>query len=202
MFKLQFIFFLFIHTFGFCQNEVVLSLPNSNALYVGYTNVVEMSFKKRKIKNITVECDYCDTLIQDSKIKSEWMIKAGDSTHLTLTAKRKNGKVIGKQKFKVMSPPTPTLFLDSGNAKSTITTILHFLRAKYEPHVPLHTMFVTINWEIQIGDTFFRGIGASLTDEMRDTMKKEKEGVAIIVAKISGLHGYYLVKEIFEFAIE
>lgn len=202
MAKPLFIFFLLITTSSLCQNEVVISLPEVSPMYFGYFNAVEISYKKKKIKNISVECDYCDTIKQHPKISTHWLIMPGDSSHLTLTVKRKNGKVVGKQKFKVFTPPLPNMYLDNINTQSTITSVPKSLRVKYEPYVPLHTVFMTRNWEIEIGEETFKGSGSGITEEVHNQLKKEGIGVMVISATFVGPYGPFLLKDIFEFAIE
>lgn len=189
-------------TSGLSQNKAVISLPKLNLMYFGYDNVVEVSFSKRKIKNLRIECDYCDTIRPNPKASTTWFIKPGDSSHLTLTLIRKNGKIAGKQTFKVFTPPTPTMYLDTSRAQGMITSFPKSLKVKHEPHVPLHTVFLTRNWEIRIGNKTFKGAGSEISEEVHDQMKLEQTGVMIISGKFMGPLGSFELKEIFEFAIE
>lgn len=193
--------FILIATSSLAQNEVVFSLPDMNAMYVGYDNVVELGFTKKAIRNITIDYDNCDTIRQHPTNPSQWIIRPATADSLTLTVRNKKGKVIGQKKYVVLSPPEPDLHLNTGDAQDVIRTVPTSLIVKYDPSVPLHTVFMIRSWEVSIGDQTFSGRTGNFTKEVGDYLRSKGSGTMIINVTYMGPDGEKFLKELFEFDI-
>jgi hypothetical protein len=199
--KIALLFFLLTTATSHAQNYVVFAQPYMHSMYTGYANAVEIGFTEKQIKNITVECDFCESVQQNTSNPNQWIVRVGTTDALTILVKNKKGEVIGQQRYYVFSPPNPTISLNTGGANDLISEIPTSLIVKYPSSVPLTVKFLVRSWQIKIGDRTFSG-SRQLTKEVIDHLESVKSGTMIIIANCLGPTGEMIVKEIFEFDLE
>lgn len=199
----HFLIFLFVCTFPFlyCQksNEVRITLPEMRVFYTGYDNLVEISFQRKKISKIVLECEGCYSIKRIESHSNQWAVVADSVVPLKLTAKTSKGKILAESYFNVFSPPLPTVYLDSIHSQSVLSNVPNTINLKYEASVPLNVKFLVKSWTISINDRVFVGVGKQLTEEVQKYMQSVSQGVLVVEITFFSPSGKQVMKELFEF---
>lgn len=186
------------------ENMLIVSLPNTNMLYPGYSNLIQLGFTDTNIEQYTLECDGCDTLFE-AKNSSEntWILRANNTDKITLRALSNQGEVIGTSEIPVFPLPSPTVYLDGLDAQTVLKTLPNQIRLKYNESIPLSAKFYIKRWGIHVnsGDVF-TGFGTAITQTVKDLIQAEKYGTISIWILFEGPCGKQEQKEIFEFALD
>ncbi len=174
---------------------------------MGFSNVVRVSFNEKVLKNITMECNVCDTIYPNPEKENEWIIRIDSLKPATIVVKRRKGifskeKVLKTQNFSVCEVPNPILFLDTLSAEALLTKIPKKLILKLETSIPLTINFLIKSWEIDVNTKKFKGLGNELSPELKEFLAIEKKGLIVINIQYLSPLGKQEMKEIFEFDVE
>jgi hypothetical protein len=187
----------------FAQSEnIIIGLPNSESIYTGYDNLIKVSFNKKRVKNISLTCEGCDTIRPFNLDKNEWLVRANRIGAIIITAKDKKDKEIGAKPFQVMQPPVPTVFLDSINAQSFVSEIPTKIKLELHPSVPVKMGFIVRKWTIILNGITLDGSGSMLSEDVKTLLRKDISGTLILSVDYSSAFGDGTVKEIFQYQIK
>jgi hypothetical protein len=187
----------------FAQKEnIIISTPKIGAIYVGFDNLIKVGFNGKKINNIQLVCEECDTIRPIALTKNEWLIRVDKVVPITLKVLNKRGMVIGEKDFKVFNLPEPNVYMDSIDAQSIITKVPNRINLKLDPYIPLHVGFLIKSWTMKINNKEYSGVGNSLTSEVINQINVTKSGILILNINYITPFGNKSINEIFEFRIE
>lgn len=187
----------------FAQKEnIIISTPKIGVIYVGFDNLIKVGFNGKKINNIQLVCEECDTIRHIALTKNEWLIRVDKVVPITLKVLNKRGMVIGEKDFKVFNLPEPNVYMDSIDAQSIITKVPNRINLKLDPYIPLHVGFLIKSWTIRINNKEYSGVGNSLTSEVINQINLTKSAILIMNINYITPFGNKSIHEIFEFRIE
>lgn len=103
------------------DSKLLISFPNTNSLYEGYANLIQIGFKSKKMKRFHLECDGCDTIFPKTKHHAtDWIIKVSRTDKVTIRAIGKNGNVLTQSSFPVFPIPAPIIYFDDCKAQEIL----------------------------------------------------------------------------------
>ena len=69
----------------FAQKEnIIINTPEIEVIYVGFDNLIKISFNEKKINNIQLECEDCDTIRPIDITNNEWVIRVDKVVPITI----------------------------------------------------------------------------------------------------------------------
>tara|TARA_B100000508_G_C11352466_1_gene224654 strand:+ start:60 stop:674 length:615 start_codon:yes stop_codon:yes gene_type:complete len=188
---------------GIAQKEkAIVSLPKSYAIYVGYDNIVKISFNKRRARKISIECESCEFIKPLNKDENEWLLRVSEIKPVNIIVKNRRGKKIGYKSFVVLPPPKPIVHLDSLNAQFIIKDIPNRIKLKLPSSIPLNAGYQVRQWIAKIENKIFRGNGSFISDEVVEYLKKSKTGTIVFNIIYRSAFEENEIKEIFQYSLE
>lgn len=187
------------------EGSVVISLPNSGAIYTGYPNLVQLSFAQNSSEIINLECAECDTIYQfDSPSLNQWLlsVKSINNSTITIIARNQDGIEVGRKAFLLLAPPAPIVLLDNFNASSLILGIPQSITLKIPEGIPVSIIYTVVSWTIQINGKSFSGNGRMLTSEVKNQIDADRCGFFVLTIRYHNSIEIIETKEIFQFRIK
>ena len=203
MTKALLIIFLFISFLTFSQKENInVTLPNSYIIYAGYDNVIKITFSKKRINGIFLECENCEVIKLLNSKNNEWLLRVSQSKLALIIVKNRSGKEIGRKVFSVLPPPEPVVMLDSNNAQLPLIDIPTKIALVMPKHVPLNASFHVRSWIAVVDKETFEGNGSHFTADLTNYIKTKKSGTLIFRIKYISAFGESEITEIFQYSFE
>ena len=184
------------------EDKAIVSLPKSYAIYVGYDNIVKISFNKRRVRKISLECESCEFIKPLNKDKNEWLLRVSEIKPVNIIVKNRRGKEIGSKSFIVLPPPKPVVHLDSLNAQFIVNDIPKRIKLKLPLSIPLNAGYQVRQWTAKIDNKIFKGKGSFITDEVVEYLKKSKTGTIVFNIFYRSAFEENEIKEIFQYSVE
>ena len=184
------------------KEKAIISLPESHMIYVGFDNLVKISFNKKRVRKISLECNSCELLKPLNNEKNEWVIRVSKIEPISIFVKNRRGKEIGYKRFVVLPPPKPLVSLDTTNAQTIIKKIPNKITLKLPSTIPLNANYQVIQWTAEVDGQIFEGRGGSINKEMANYIEKTKTGIMIFKINYRGVFEESEIKEIFQYSLE
>ena len=184
------------------SNELLVGIPETSFIYPGYWNILKVGFATKKNQKYHLKCDECDTLFRRTNGNhSDWIIGVENAGTYTIQAVTSSGKLLGEADIHALPLPKPTVYLDTVNSDSILSTLPNKLRLKYDETIPLSAGFVVSRWEATINNRTFIGLGSEITQDVRNFLETEGYGTIILAITYYSPVGKEDLKEIFEFKL-
>lgn len=184
------------------KGNAIISLPESYVIYVGYDNLVKISFNKRRVRKISLECKSCELLKPLNNESNEWLLRVSKIEPINIVVKNRRGKEIGHKRFIVLQPLPPVVHLDSINAQSIIKKVPESITLEVPSFVPLNAGYIVIQWTAEVNGKKFEGRGRSITSELANHIKLTKTGTIIFTINFRCALEENQIKEIFQYSLE
>lgn len=185
------------------QNEnIFVKLPNTYFIYAGYDNILKVSFNKKSVKNLSLECDNCDTIKPYYIYENEWIIRGVKLGELNIKVNNKKGEEVAQETFYVLPPPEPVVSLNDNSAASLIVKTPTQIALKMPPSIPLRVTFMTLKWEAKIDGKTFSGTGKYLNKDFIDYVTTKKSGTIRFKINYNDPFRENEVIEIFQYSFE
>ncbi len=185
MFRYLFFLFLFSSIVCFSQDNgnVVVSIPNSNHVFVGFNNVVELGFSKKKSKTIHITCSNCDTLyfLKENK----WVIRPKSADQqLVLIIKNHKNQILHEREIPVFKLPQPSVKINGEFVSKTyLDTFPICMTLQLPEYIPIQSAFRIRQWKIRIDDRIFSGKGTCIAKQDNQELFEylKQKGIGLLI---------------------
>ncbi len=185
------------------QNEnIFIKLPNTYFIYAGYDNIIKVSFNKKSVKKLFLNCDNCDTIKPYRINDNEWIIRGVKVGKLNIKAKNHKEEVVALETFYVLPPPEPDVLLDGKGAESLIVKIPSQIELKVPPSIPLRITYGILKWQAKVDGQIFSGIGKYFNKEFIDYISAKRSGTILFKINYNDSFRKNEVIEIFQYSFE
>jgi hypothetical protein len=183
--RLLLVLLVFKTSMAFSQNEnIILSQPEMNTFYKGFSQIISIGFRHKKIKKLKVICVKCDTIhyLKDNY----YLVKPGQNDSITLEVFSKNDQILYSQKYKTRNLPIPTLKIDNFQPLDTISALPSLLSLENSIDPNIRVGFVIMEWKTTINGRNFNGLGSKFSKEFTEFLEKQKKGMFMIEINYRG----------------
>lgn len=181
---------------------VNITMPEIQLLYVGFDNLIEISFDKKSKKGVSLECVGCSRIERIDKAQNQWVIRTDSVGPVTLIAKSKKGDTLSELKLKSFEFPQPNVFIDGIGCQNAITHLPESIALKLHESIPLNIRFLIKNWEATIDNKVYKVSGSKISTEVQEVILQKKQGTALLLINYMDSSGNKSIREIIEFDIK
>jgi gliding motility-associated protein GldM len=166
----------------------VVSLPEMNVLYKGYSNKVAGAASGFQTYSLSgAGCSVKKT--GDGWVATVSKTSKAREASISITGKNADGasKNLGKFPFRVQPMPKPNIYLgnleNGGSYSASTIRTQAALFAKYGPGIPLNASFSVVRWNISssTGEREISGKGKILSGAAKGVLKQAKKGSVISI---------------------
>ncbi len=169
----------------FSQNEnIIVSQPEMNTFYKGFSQIISIGFRHKKIEKLKVVCTQCDTIYSSND--NYFVVKPGQSDSITIVVLSKNDEILYSQKYKTRNLPIPTLKIDNSSPLDTITSLPNLMSLQNSIDANIKVGFVIMEWKAIINGRNFNGFGSKFSKEFTEFLEKQKKGIFMIEINYRG----------------
>lgn len=169
---------------------------------MGYDNIIKISFNKKRVRKISLECKSCELLEPLNNGKNEWLLRVSKIEPVNILVKNRRGKEIGNKRFIVLPPPEPLVHLDSTNAQFILKEIPNKITLELPSYIPLKAGYQVRKWTAEIDDQIFEGRGGLITKELANYIRLTNAGIIIFNINYRSANEENKIKEIFQYTLE
>lgn len=160
------------------KENVIVSFPEIQMLFEGYSNRMTISFKEKAYRKFTVNCNLCDSIF---KLKDgSYVVQPGSTEKVTIEVLNRKNQLVSSKTYSVFKLPEPIMSLDENKAFSKITTVPSRINLALSPEVPINMGFAIFNWTLIIDGKKIKGQGSEFSIEAKEAMLNKKEGIILI----------------------
>ncbi len=187
-----------IITFGLRESQaqdsaVFISVGENQIIYRNIENkvTVNSNFSSNAYRVVFKYCDSVRELIPNQ----EYSVIPGNGRiiEIEIIDSKDSNNVFYAKQFKIDYLPDPQLFYGISVNGSKIDLLATKLTAKYTPSFNISdpdTSFEVIRWQISIGNSTFEGNGPEISEEVKDTLAKNKKAqILSVLAVVKGPDG-------------